>query len=103
MIGFRRSKREIPHFLLKFNKNHTFRTSGPKCRDPGRGYIRAAEGILKSTISGSFWRKSALFDHFGPRWGGPPGRALEAGPLALSVEGPASDERAGPLIGGPGL
>ncbi len=39
----------------------------------------------------------------GPERGGPPGRALEAGPLALSVEGSASDERAGPLIGGPGL
>ena len=35
--------------------------------------------------------------------GGAPARALEARPLALSAEGSASDERAVPLIGGPGL
>ena len=49
-----------------------------------------------------FLAKKCTFGPFRAPRGVPPGRALEAGPLALSVEGSASDERAGPVIGGPG-
>ena len=47
--------------------------------------------------------KKCTFGPFRAPRGSPPGRALEAGPLALSVEGSASDEKAGPVIEEPGL
>ena len=93
-------KREIPHFLLKFSKNSTFRTSGPKRRDRGGGYVRAAGGIGFLHLFDVFLAKKCTFGPFRAPRGAPP-----AGPsrLALSVEGRASDGNADPLIGGPGL
>ena len=89
--------------FIKISLKSHFSHFGAETASPWQGLYKGWREYIILQDFEVFLAKKCTFWSFRVPRGSPPGRALEAGPLALSVEGSASDERAGPPIGGPGL